>query len=187
MTPTCGTGSGGRRTGAARDLHSDSSQSHNAQGFGAQLGALQGFLLPFSRMHGSVRLAERTRHRQHHAQGLLGNCHSVSAGCIHHRNSLTRGRVEVHIIDANSGAPHHAQFGSMLQQLAVDLHRRAYYQGIGISQMLRKIAVNLVGGDDLPSRFPQKVHCIRGNHFCDNNFHKLPGSLGQKNTCAINL
>ena len=54
--------------GAACDLKADAAEADDAEGFAAQLAALQGLLLPLAFMHGRVGARNGPGHRDHQAQ-----------------------------------------------------------------------------------------------------------------------
>ena len=55
-------------------------------------------------------------HGQHHAQRLFRDCHRIRSRRIHDGDALTRGRIQIDVVDAHASAADHAQFLGMRQQ-----------------------------------------------------------------------
>ena len=71
---------------------------------------------------------------------------------------FVRRRFEIDVVHSHPGAPDHAQFLGMLEQLGIRLYRRAHDQCVRRLQMLRQLAIQLVRGEHGPARLLQLSH-----------------------------
>jgi hypothetical protein len=69
--------------GAAGDFEADAAEADDAEGLAAELGALQGFLVPLAGVHGGVGARDGAAHRDHEAEGEFGDGDGVGAGGVH--------------------------------------------------------------------------------------------------------
>ena len=60
------------------------------------------------------------------------------------------GGSRVNVVDANAGAPDHAQLRRKFQELCGDLHGGADDKCFGICQFGFQAILDLIGGDHLP-------------------------------------
>ena len=113
-------------TGALDHFAADAAQTDDAQRLAAQLAAHEFLLLPLAGARGGVGLRDVPRHREHHAERVLGDRDRVSARRVHDQDTGIRGRVEVHVVDAHAGAADHAQLRRFFKDTAIYLHRSAH-------------------------------------------------------------
>ncbi len=111
-------------------------------------------------------------HCDHQAQGELGDGDGVGARGVHDHDAVAGSGIGVDVIDADTGAADDSELRCVLQQGGVGLNRGSHNQGIGVRQLLSQRAVDLVGGDDLPTRFLlQDVKGRSRDFLSENNFH----------------
>jgi hypothetical protein len=132
-------------------FHADPAQACNAQRLTPQFRALQRFLFPLAGMHERVRATEMASHGQHHAQSVFCHGHGIGPGRVHHRNTLPCSRIQIDVIDPHAGPANDAQLLGIRQQRGIRLHRRAHNQSVGVFEVVRQVAVQLVGGKDGPA------------------------------------
>ena len=133
-----------KRSRPSRYFHSNAAKSGNSQRLAAQFRTLQRLFLPLAGMHQRIRTAKMTSHGQHHAHCLFRDCYGIRSRRIHHRDALTRGCVQIDIVDAHAGTADHAQFLGMRQQRSIGLHRGAHDERVGRFQLRCEFAVYLV-------------------------------------------
>ena len=106
---------------------------------------------------------------------MLGNGDGVSTGSVHHGDAALSGGVEVDVIDANAGTPDHAKFLRMREQSRIHLHGGADDERVSISDVLGKIALDVIGGDDVPARLLAEERDSRGRSLLgDDDLHARP-------------
>ncbi len=137
--------------GAACDFKADTAEAENAEGFAAQLRALQRFLFPLAGVHGAVGDGKLARKGEHEADGELGDGDGVGAGRIHDDDAAARGGFGIDVVDAHAGAADDAQLGRLLHERVVDLHGGADHERIGIGECGRQSIGQLIVRDNFPS------------------------------------
>ena len=137
--------------GAAGDLEADAAEADDAEGFAAELGALEGFFLPFAGVHGGVGAGDGAGERDHEAEGEFGYGYGVGAGGVHDDDAAMGGGVGVDVVYAYAGAADDAEFGGGLEEFGVGLDGGADDEGVGVGEFGGEAVFNLVGRDDLPA------------------------------------
>ena len=137
--------------GAAGDFEADAAEADDAEGFAAQLGALQGFFLPLAGVHGGVGAGDEAGHGDHEAEGEFGDGDGVGAGGVHDDDAAMGGGGDVDVVDADAGAADDAEFGGGLEQLGVRLDGGADDEGVGVGELGGEAVLDLVVRDDLPA------------------------------------
>ena len=167
--------------GALGDFQAHSPQPDDAKRLAAQLGALQRLLLPLAGMHERVGAAQVARHGQHQPQGVLGDRHRVCAGGVHHGDALLGGGFQVDVIHAHAGAADHAELGSGREHARVHLDGGAHDQRVGIHQVGRKFAFDLLGSDQRPAvLIAEQLDCGGGNFLGNHDLHGRDCSAGAR-------
>lgn len=80
---------------------------------------------------------------------MLGHRDGIAARRIHHEDARRRGRVEIHVIHADTGAPDDAQLRRLLEHIGVHLHGAAHNQRLAVGQMFRILLG--IRNDDVPA------------------------------------
>ena len=98
--------------------------------------------------------------------------YSIGAGRVHDRNPGFGGGIQINVVHAHSGAANHAQPARIAQHRGIHINRRTDDQRVSVRQRSGQIAVKLFVRDDHPARLVlEHLHRIRGDFFCNNNFH----------------
>ena len=110
-----------RQVGVVRDhLHAeparaighdaaDVAEAEHAQRAVVELHAHELGLLPLARLHGGRGLRDVARERDQQRDGVLGGRDVVAARGVHHHDAARGGGGDVDVVDADPGAPDHAQ------------------------------------------------------------------------------
>ena len=118
--------------GTAGDFEADTAEAYDAEGFASELGALEGFFIPFSGVHGGVGAGDGAGEGDHEADCEFGYGYGVGAGGIHDDDALAGGGVGVDVIYAYSGAADDAEFGGGFEEFGVGLNGGADYERVGV-------------------------------------------------------
>ena len=118
--------------GAAGDFEADAAKADDAEGFAAELGALQGFFLPLAGVHGGVGARDAAGHGDHEAKGEFGDGDGVGAGGVHDDDAAMGGGGGVDVVDAYAGAADDAEFGGGFEELGVGLDGGTDDEGVGV-------------------------------------------------------
>jgi len=150
-----------KRLRPADDLASHASQSEYPEGFPAKLGSHEALLFPLAALGGSDGLGYGSRHGNHQPESMLRHGHGISAGRIHDQDASTRGRVQIHIVHADTGPSHHSQTRSFRQQIRVHFYRATHQERVGVRQV-RHVILG-IGDDHVPSGLcsQQVKPCLR--------------------------
>ena len=111
------------------------------------------------------------RQGQKQRKRVFRDAHGVSTGRAHHQHAALRGRLQINVVHAHTGAPHRAQLWSFGEQIRGDFRSAAHDQGIRVRnfpferifrrhhrvparlflQQLHAPLADLVGDDDFDS------------------------------------
>ena len=122
-------------------------------------------------MHELICSRNEACHGEHQADGMFRHRDGIRAGGVHHCNTLAGCRIKLNVVHTNARSANNTQLIGVGEQAAVDLHRRAYQQGICALEFLSSIAIELVSGDDNPSRLTQQIHRRRRHFLGHYDFH----------------
>ena len=161
-----------KAAGAFGHFETDASETQNAQGLAAQLGALQALLLPLAGVHGAVGGRQLARERKHEADGELGDGDRVGTRGVHDHDAAARGGFSIDVVDTDAGSADDTQPGSLFHQSVVGLNRGANDERIRIGEGSRQAVRQFVVGQHFPAGFSCE-HCDRGGRhfFGQNNLH----------------
>ena len=135
-------GQGGGHEGiVGRDLHAqgaatgghlaaDAAEPDHAQPLARQLDSGEGLAVPPLRLHRRVGLGHVAGHREEEGEGQLRGGHEVAERRVHHHDPEPRGRLHVHVVDADPGAAHHLKVPGRLQDSGRDLAAAADGHGV---------------------------------------------------------
>ena len=158
--------------GAPGDFEADAAQAEDAEGFAAELGALEELLFPAAGVHGGVGGGELAGQSEHEADGELGDGDGVGSGGVHDHDAAAGGGVGIDVVDAYAGAADDAELGRVLQEGVVGLDGGADDEGIGIGEGGGEAVGQLFVRDDVPTRLGRKHgQGCGGNLLCKNDLH----------------
>ncbi len=123
--------------GAAGDLEADAAEADDAEGFAAELGALEGLFVPGAGVHGRVGAGDGAAHGDHEAEGELGDGDGVGAGGVHDDDAGLGGGGGVDVVDAYAGAADDAELLGVAQEVGVGLDGGADDEGVGVGELRR--------------------------------------------------
>ncbi len=118
--------------GATGDFKANAAEADDAEGLAAEFGALEGFFVPFSGVHGGVGAGDGAGEGDHEAEGEFGYGYGVGARGVHDNDAAMGGGVGVDIVDAYTGAADDAEFGRVGEEFCVGLDGRADHEGVGV-------------------------------------------------------
>jgi hypothetical protein len=95
--------------------------------------SLQLFFVPAPRLEGSRAPGNVARERQHHGHRMLGGGDHVAIRGVHHHDAAAGRLGNVHVVEADTGAPHHLEPLCLRQQVRGHLGGAADHQPIVIA------------------------------------------------------
>jgi len=154
----------------------NAAKAEDAEGLALELRALQGFLVPFSGVHGGVGGGQLAGESEHEADSELGNRDGVGARRVHHHDAAAGGGFRIHVVNAYAGAANDAKLRRVLHERVVDLHGGAHHDGVGVTergvQPARLLVRQLVVRHYFPAGLRRKHgQRGRGHLFRQNNLH----------------
>ncbi len=112
-----------------RHLASHLAEAHDAQRLALKLRADEPPALPRSGSHRAVGRGNPARHRQQHAERMLGSRDGVAPRDVHHHNAPPRGGLQVDVVHPGARAANHAEPLGGINHLRRDLCLAAHHQG----------------------------------------------------------
>ena len=149
--------------GDACHLGSDLAETEDAERLLAQLDAHELRALPEAGMQGAVGGGKVAREREHHRDGVLGGRDRVAGGCVEHEHAVPRRRLDVDVVDADTGASDHAQSRRGGEHLGGDLGLAANHERVVVADALAERARLEPGHDVDLARGAQACHAVLGD------------------------
>ena len=126
--------------GDARHLGSDLAEPEHAERLLAQLDAHELRALPETGVQRAVGRREVARQREHHRDDVLGRGDGVAGGRVEDEHAVPRRRLDVDVVDADTGASDHAELGRRGEHLGGDLGLAAHHERVVVADALAQRA-----------------------------------------------
>ncbi len=107
--------------GAPAEFTPDAAHADDAERFVVKLHALEFLSTPFLVSDGGVGLGNFARGAEEEREGVLGGGNGVAAGSVHYDHAAFGCRLDVDVIDPDTGAADHSQLAARLQHGSGDL------------------------------------------------------------------
>ena len=104
----------------------DPPQADDAQGLPVKLYALESLSVPPAGLHAGVGLRDVAGLGQEQGEGVLGRRDDVGLGRIHHGDTAAGGGLDVHVVQADPGAPDHPKGLGPFEDVGGDLGLRPH-------------------------------------------------------------
>ena len=124
----------------AGHLESDLAEAQDSEGLLAQLDAHETRALPETGVQRAVGGGKVARQRQHHGDRMFGGSDGVAGRGIEDEHAALRCGIDVDVVDADTGAAHHAQPGRCGEHLGGDLGLASHHQRVVVADALAERA-----------------------------------------------
>ncbi len=152
---------------AGGDELADAAEAEHAERLLVDLDAAELRALPLVRGEAGVGLRDVARQREHQRDGVLGGGDDVGLGRVGDDDAALGGGLHVDVVDADAGAPDHAQVVGAADQVRGQLRRRADQDPVVVADALRELLVGPVDADVDRKALAQHVHAGVGDLLLD--------------------
>ena len=138
---------------AMRDLPPDPSKAEDAERLAGDLDSREPRAIPGAGLQRSMRLRNVADEREHEGDRMLGRGVDRRLRRVRHDDPASRGCLDVHVVDADSGAPDDSESCRALDERGVERRRRAHDDRVEVADDLREVRLAVL--DDLESTFQE--------------------------------
>ena len=159
------------RRGPLRHQSSDLAHAKDTQGLSVELDAAERGAFPPSAPQAGIGLRHPPGLSQEQRHGVLGGRDGVGVRCIHHEHPVGRRRLDVDVVDPDSGPANDLQVRRGGDQIGIDDRCRADDQAGSAAHALEQCgAIGSDGDVDVTER-SQRGNAGIGNGFRDHDLH----------------
>ena len=168
------------RAGADGDELADAAEAEHAERLALDLDAAELRALPLAGGERRVRLRDVAGEREHQRDGVLGRGDHVGLRRVGDDDAALGRGGDVDVVDADAGAADHLQVVGALDQLGVELRRRADQDPVVGADALQQLLAAPVGAEIDVEALAQHVDAGVGDLLRDED----PVGLGEQGSCG---